>query len=211
MEIVFISDTHTKHKMFTPYLQGGGDIIVCCGDVTGIGVEEELHKFAAWYAALPFTYKIIVAGNHDFVFEQSPSLAKRILHDAGIIYLENSEVIIEGLKFYGSPVTTNFNNWAFNINRDDAIKACWDKIPADTDILITHGPPLGILDRSSQGLHWGCSLLRHAVAHISPTIHAFGHIHESYGTIKRNGTQYINAALLNEQYQPVHKPIRMNM
>lgn len=211
MEIIFISDTHTKHKMFTPYLQRGGDIIVCCGDITGMGGVEELRKFAAWYGALPFTHKLLVAGNHDFILEQTPSLARRILKNTGIIYLENKETVIDGLKFYGSPVSSHFNNWAFNKKHGLEIKQYWDKIPLDTDILITHSPPLGILDGNSEGLHLGCDMLRDTVRNIKPTIHAFGHIHEGYGTLSKDGTYYINAALLNEKYQPVHKPISVSI
>ena len=211
MEIIFISDMHTRHQTFTPSLQNGGDVIVCCGDITDMGTEQELRKFVAWYDALPFTYKIVIAGNHDFIFEQSPSLARHILNDTGIIYLENTEVVIDGLKFYGSPVTSNFNNWAFNKNYGAEIQHYWDKIPPDTDILITHGPPLGILDCSRQGLHLGCAILKEAVRKIKPVVHAFGHIHEGYGTVSNEDIYYVNAALLNERYQPVHKPISVQI
>jgi len=211
MDIIFISDTHTRHNAFTPILKNGGDVIVCSGDITSMGEEQELKKFAEWYDALPFKYKLLVAGNHDFIFEQTPSLAKRILKDTGIIYLENSEVVINGLKFYGSPVTSNFNKWAFNKNSGTEIKQYWNKIPVDTHVLITHGPPLGILDRSSQGIHLGCDTLKDAVLNIKPNIHAFGHIHEGYGTASKDGVYFINAALVNERYQPVNKPIAVKI
>ena len=211
MDITFISDTHTKHKSFSQVLNKGGDVIVCCGDVTSTGEEAELKKFADWYDALPFTYKILIAGNHDFIFEQRPTLARRILGDKSIIYLENEEVMIDGLKFYGSPVTPLFNNWAFNKQRGAEIKSYWDKIPADTDVLITHGPPFRILDAISLGLHVGCETLKETVFRIKPNIHAFGHVHEAYGTKNTEGIYFINASLVNEKYQPVNKPVTVNI
>ena len=211
MEITFISDTHTKHKSYTSRLQKGGDVIVCCGDITSMGEEHDLIKFAAWYDSLPFQYKILIAGNHDFIFEQRPSQAKRILKPTGITYLENEAILIDGVKFYGSPITPYFNNWAFTRHRGMEIKRCWDLVPADTQVLITHGPPLGILDKISRGPHVGCETLLETVQNIKPVIHAFGHVHEAYGTKTKEGTYYINASLVNEKYQPAHQPVTVSL
>jgi len=90
-------------------------------------------------------------------------------------------VIIEGVKFYGSPWQPRFFDWAFNLDRGEEIKKKWDLIPMDTDVLITHGPPYGILDLTHEGEKVGCEELMKAVLRVQPKIHIFGHIHEAYG------------------------------
>jgi Icc-related predicted phosphoesterase len=117
-------------------------------------------------------------------------------------YLQDQSVIIEGLKFYGSPWQPTFHNWAFNKDRGEKIKTEWDKIPSDTDVLITHGPPFGILDKTVDNEKVGCEELLLAVNRIKPKIHIFGHIHENYGEIKLNGTHFINPSSCDYNYIP---------
>jgi Icc-related predicted phosphoesterase len=209
MKITFISDTHTKHIYFTKYLKGG-EVIICCGDVTSTGSISELMHFIDWFKTLPYKHKILIAGNHDFVFERKPLAAKEIIINTDIIYLEDAEVTIGGIKFYGSPVTPFFFNWAFNRNRGPEIKKHWNKIPEDTDVLITHGPPHKIHDETINRLHVGCVDLLKTVNRIKPKIHAFGHIHEQYGQTKMS-THFINASLLNEYYNPIHRPVTVEL
>lgn len=206
MDIAILSDTHSKHAGFTKWLAGGGDVLVCCGDVTGNGEETELKKFADWLQKQPFTHKIVVAGNHDTIFEQSPSLSKKILKEKNIIYLENSEVVIEGIKFYGSPVIPVFLNRAFNKQRGAEIRSYWDKIPTDTDVLITHCPPYGILDKTIDGYQAGCKDLLKKVYAIKPKVHCFGHIHEGYGFVCKDDICFINSCLLNHHFKPANRP-----
>src|SRR5579875_1559304 len=170
MNITFISDTHNKNAFFTHYLKEGGDVIVCCGDITNKGEEPELIRFIKWYDQLPFRHKILIAGNHDFIFEQAPTVAQRLLKATNIIYLQNEATTIDGIKFYGSPITPYYFNWAFNRHRGEEIKKYWDKIPADTNVLITHGPPYGILDKTTKGINAGCAELLKVVQRIKPQI-----------------------------------------
>jgi Icc-related predicted phosphoesterase len=85
--------------------------------------------------------------------------------------LENSSVLVNGLKIYGLPITPYFLGMAFNKRRGDEIKKVWKKIPSDTDIPITHGPPFGILDKNV-----GCEELLAKVIKVKPKLHVFGHI-----------------------------------
>ena len=151
MKITFISDTHGKHAELTDKLPGG-DVLIHSGDFMRGGHDEnEAMDFFDWFEhdVQGYDHKIFIAGNHDRLFENEPEQAIR-LKDAyapSAIYLQDSSVKINGIKFYGSPHTPAFNNWAFNVERDsDEIEEIWNKIPNDTDVLITHGPPLGILD-----------------------------------------------------------------
>lgn len=128
-----------------------------------------------------------------------------------IHYLEDSSVCIEGINFYGSPVTPFFYDWAFNCERGEKIKQYWDKIPENTDVLITHGPPFGILDKTTTGEIVGCEELAKAVNRIQPKVHIFGHIHEEYGMIAKGETTYINASLLNERYHYVNDYMEMEV
>lgn len=219
VKIVALSDTHGHHREVT---LPPGDVFVYAGDFMTCGYKfNEVRDFADWINKLPHTHKILVAGNHDRLMEQQHQLCINQF-DKSIHYLKDSSVTINGLKFWGSPYTPWFYNWAFNVHRGPSIKAHWDKIPTDTDVLITHGPPYGILDQSiphaqvsswsstliiPSSEHVGCEELKYAVERIMPEIHIFGHIHGSYGQSKNIETRFFNVSTCNEQYNPGNDPI----
>jgi Icc-related predicted phosphoesterase len=207
MKITCISDTHSlvrspdSLKVLTAKLTGG-EILVHAGDMSSQGSATEVMLFLEWFWSLPYTHKVLIAGNHDWLFERDPGLAADMLANfPGITYLNDSEATIEGLRFWGSPITPFFNNWAFNRHSKE-IGQHWDMIPEGIDVLITHGPPAGILDTiDSVQPPAGCHLLRGAVARVKPKLHVFGHIHEGRGLRQVDETLYINAATLNGRYQ----------
>lgn len=204
MKFVAISDTHCRHHVLR---LPRADAIIHAGDISYRGRESEVTDFLSWFSKLHYTYKIFIAGNHDFYFEKNPLRVQKIVPE-GVIYLNDSGVDINGVKIWGSPVTPQFFNWAFNRQRGEALRRHWGLIPADTDVLITHGPPYGILDTTvASQQHAGCRDLLQTVGTIRPKAHVFGHIHESYGVVKRNGIQYINASLVNEMYELVNRPV----
>lgn len=210
MRIVYISDTHS---MKPEHPIPDGDVIVCSGDISNRGSEKDIRSFALWYNNLPHKHKIVIAGNHDFSFERTPKLAQGWLCNATkIIYLEDRGIEIDGVRFYGSPWQPEFFNWAFNLPRDTGeLGVKWGLIPDDTDVLITHGPPNGILDRCSDGRRVGCEELLDKVRDIKPKIHVFGHIHEAYGTHQTADTLFINASTCTLQYEPTNKPIVVDL
>jgi Icc-related predicted phosphoesterase len=204
LRIVILSDTHLKHDFDVP----DGDVLVHCGDFTMEGDGRQIARFDAWIAALPHRWKIVVAGNHEFGFEAAPEVAQRLLQTP--IYLQDSAIVVEGVKFYGSPWQPWFHEHAFNFppgerGRERA-EETWAKIPDDTDVLITHGPPRGILDKVGSR-HCGCEYLLEAVERVKPKLHAFGHIHIAYGTLRRGETLFVNAAIVDGRYQPVNRPV----
>jgi Icc-related predicted phosphoesterase len=204
LKFVAISDTHGKHNnlQLPP-----GDVLIHAGDISGRGNEEEVIDFLNWFDKGDFEYKILIAGNHDFYFEREPAEQIKKILPKNIIYLNDSGTTINNIKIWGSPITPWFYNWAFNRHRGDEIKKHWNLIPADTEILITHGPVHGILDNTNNGHRAGCEDLLNRVNTIKPKIHICGHIHEAYGVIEKTGTTFINASVLNERYQLVNKPI----
>jgi Icc-related predicted phosphoesterase len=206
MILTFISDTHSLHDRL-PAIDAG-DVLIHCGDFTGRGTLDDTLNFAEFMAAQPFTHKIVIAGNHDWCFEDKRrNIAEHILKEYGIIYLNDSCITIDGVRFWGSPIQPEFMNWAFNRERGADIRQHWDKIPAATDVLITHGPAFGILDLCTHGERVGCEELLQTLQRVQPKIHAFGHIHEGYGILEQNGTIFINASVLNERYQVRNPPI----
>jgi Icc-related predicted phosphoesterase len=124
-----------------------------------------------------------------------------------LIYLNDSQIVIEGIKIWGSPIQPWFYDWAFNRQRGADIKKHWDLIHADTDILITHGPAHGILDLTMDYRNVGCEELIKKIEEIKPKYHICGHIHEAHGVLKNEATTFINASQLNVHYRPVFKPI----
>lgn len=208
MQIVAISDTHGKYRdLKIP----DGDILIHAGDVTRGGKKEQVIDFIAWFAEQRHAHKIFVAGNHDFFFEEAyPEEISNLIPNE-IIYLSDSGVEINGIKFWGSPITPWFNNWAFNRERGTEIKQHWDLIPKDTDVLITHGPPFGILDETVYGKRTGCEELLLRVYQVKPKYHIFGHIHEEYGNVTKAETTFVNASVLDDWYEMKNKPIVVDL
>ena len=195
LKIWHISDTHTYHHLLN--IPSGIDLVIFSGDSSNNRDEylneHEVLDFIDWYKSLDIKYKIYVAGNHDTSIEGR--LVRRDLFEQnGIIYLEDESIIINGIKFYGSPITPTFGNWAFMRKREKIYKF-WDDIDDDTDVLITHGPPKNILDltyeRSGETVLTGCSNLAKRVMKLKKLkLHCFGHIH-NFKDIKNQGIKII--------------------
>lgn len=206
MKVVLISDTHGAHRCVEV---PKGEILIHAGDSMSDGWDwNELKDFIQWYGEQPHKHKILIAGNHDWLFEKYPEEVQTMCRDNGIIYLFDSSVSIGKLKIYGSPWQPEFCNWAFNVPRGIQIQHKWKLIPDDVDILVTHGPPYGKRDwvhsvRRPQNL--GCLELANKVEEVKPLLHVFGHIHGGYG-ITEGSTIFVNAAIMDESYRPVNKP-----
>ena len=203
MNITCISDTHNQHNNIPSKYLTGGDCIIHSGDMTGRGSRGEVETFLAWYNELPYTHKILIAGNHDFFFEEAPEyeIEAVLAKYPNIIYLNDSGVEIEGIKIWGSPVQPWFYNWAFNRKGTEICKH-WDLIPLDTDILITHGPAKGYLDLTLHGDVTGCPYLLEKISEMTNLkLFVHGHIHEAYGRVDfPDGGVFLNASVLNARY-----------
>jgi Icc-related predicted phosphoesterase len=208
--ITTISDTHGQH---TKVDVGSGDLIIHAGDATPMGRMEDIETFLRWYGDLDFEMKVLIAGNHDWDFEKLPKYCEELCNNYGVILLNDSGVKFKGLNIWGSPVQPEFCNWAFNRSRTEALATKkhpfighhWDKIPNNTDILVTHGPAGGVLDKTIYGNeHVGCGLLRKKIEEIKPVLHVSGHIHEARGVFvdPKGPITYVNASSLDVRYRP---------
>lgn len=207
LKLTFISDTHDCE----PFDLGSGDILFHCGDLTYQGKKDETKRQLKWIGEADYKYKVIIPGNHELDWERKPySQHKRYCKENNIHLLVDNEITIEGIKIYGSPRTPEFCGWAY-MHLGEAIKKYWDNIPEDTDILLTHGPPKGILDVSKySGKRCGCPYLQQRVMAVKPKIHSFGHMHEGHGYRDDNpDTLFINAAIMDSNYNPTNKPTRV--
>ena len=218
MRVVCVSDTHGRHGAIDV---PEGDLLVHAGDATMRGEGDEIDRFNQWLGTLPHRHKLVIAGNHDWLFERRPDEARRRLTNA--VYLQDAEAVVEGRRVWGSPWQPWFLSWAFNLRRGAPLRAKWDLIPPGTDVLLTHGPPHGVRDRVrglvARGLtlatghrpNVGCEELGRAVARVRPRLHVFGHIHEGYGREERDGTVFVNASACDESYRPVNPPIVVDL
>lgn len=204
MKIVALSDTHTfERNIAVP----DGDALIHAGDATIAGTPQEVLAFGKWLDAQPHKHKIVIAGNHDWLFQKNPEQARALIQFPGVHYLQDSSIEIEGVRFYGSPWQPRFGDWAFNLDRGDEIKRKWDLIEP-CDVLITHGPAWGILDYvRPNSQHLGCEELAVAVRRVKPRLHIFGHIHGGYGEYVASGIHFINASICDEAYRPINAPI----
>lgn len=211
MKIWHISDTHTYHGFLN--IPENVDMVIHSGDATNprdsFTSKEQMQNFIYWFSLLPIKHKIFVAGNHDVCIERN-YIKKDDFDKAGIIYLENDWIEIDNLKVWGSPFTPSFGNgWAFNKDRTK-LHDVWKHIPDDTDIVVTHGPPKGILDLSynfSSGELEFCGdlSLKKRMLNIKPKLCLFGHIHNSEdvinaGTMKLSmcDTIYSNGSVVTD-------------
>lgn len=217
MKLLLLSDLHGKLKKLLKKHRNKlpeADVLIISGDITSNGSIEclggTLTRLTKQKELCGYNEIILIAGNHDKCFQDEHAwLAKEMCKEAGIIYLEDKAITIDGIKFYGSPHTPTFLSWYFMKNRGEDILAMWQLIPNDVDVLITHGPVAGIMDISIyDNVHCGCEDLRNEIFNrIKPKISVFGHIHNWYGIEKHDGIKFINASTVNEQYEVVNDPI----
>ena len=205
MCIVLISDTHGLHrKLELP----NGDLLVHARDFTLYATQPcRLFDFNEWLGELPHRHRIIIPGNHEFALEEPR--ARGVITNATL--LVDSGVEVESLRIWGSPVTPLYGG-AFGRSRPADRKRHWAQIPDDLDILITHGPPRGILDCGpGSNRHEGCPELLEAVLQARPRLHVFGHIHAGYGTLETPDTFFVNASLCGGNGGLDGKPVVLDL
>lgn len=198
MKLVAISDTHNRHnRLKIPPC----DLLIHAGDWSFRGTWSEVTEFADWLEKQPAKHIVVIPGNHEKFFEEAMPYSLEWIKDRcprAHLLIEES-VTIEGINIYGSPITPFFHNWAWNRYIDE-IKVHWDKIPEDTDILITHGPPANILDDLILGGNVGCYHLLDRVKEVEPDLHFFGHIHFAHGNKVVGKTHFYNVSCCDEDY-----------
>lgn len=211
MKIVCISDTHGCMPPTPP-----GDLLIHAGDLTMKGTPRQLEAAIEWLKAQPQKHKIVIAGNHDFCLQEGRWA--RFHFGPSITYLQDSMAEVEGLRIWGSPWTLRFYDWAFMKN-EMALAELYAAVPP-CDILITHGPPFGILDEVPRGggvfrENVGATATLELVHRIKPKLHVFGHIHEGHGIIKYDDlpTTFVNASYCTGIVAAVgaHDPIEVEL
>lgn len=173
--ILFLSDTHGKHRLLD--IDDNIDIVIHCGDICDDGNIDEIMDFFKWYADLKIPYKIFVNGNHDLPFELEPEMSKKLI-PKNIYWLNGESVTIFGIKIMS--IGQLFFNQSFESNEE-------------IDILLSHYPPLGILDNQ-----FGFEEIKNCVNSLKPKYHVFGHNHSDPGQVKIGKINYINASNYNE-------------
>lgn len=217
MIIDCISDLHG----YFPELDGG-DLLIVAGDLTASDEKEQHIEFFSWLKKQKYRQIIFIAGNHDNKIQNRVVIYSK---NRNVRYLEDSGMQFEGLKIWGTPWTSTFEGMnphckAFTCDTEEELAEKWVLIPDDTDILVTHCPPNGIMD-GVKDMSYGfenlytrytgsVSLRNHSMKRIKPKLHVFGHIHEWGGKcIDTCVTKFVNASIVNEFYQPVNKPVRV--
>jgi len=205
--LVLFGDTHELHReVEIP----AGDILICVGDFTMFSKSlSAIEDFNEWLGELPHRHKIVVPGNHEFFLESNHE-HRSLLDNANVLIDEGIE--IEGLNIYGSPMTPLYGA-AFGKSSPNDRARHWSNVPADTHVLVTHGPPFGILDRSpGQAERMGDPELRNRVRELpSLKLHVFGHVHGAYGAVEQDGVTFANVALMGLLGDLVQAPAVLRM
>jgi Icc-related predicted phosphoesterase len=213
MKIICLSDTHG----YLPEITDKCDIILHAGDfcpnIYGpnnnfFDAQYQFNwikdKYIPWIKTLKTQYFVISSGNHDFVAEFF-NLREKGFWPKNCFYLENSVIEVLGLKIFGTPYSLPFFDWAFN-RTEEQIKSALDVIEKDTDIIISHGPPFCVGDKTIRGINTGSKALLNRALEIKPKICLFGHIHEANCLIEKEGIRFVNASILDEKYEVKFKP-----
>lgn len=210
LKIAFTSDTHTRHaEMKIPEC----DVLVHCGDITLWGELGSIDDLMYWFDNLKNVgERILVSGNHDTNFVSKPEMTKALLNK-GCHYLQDQELVIDGVTFYGMPfldivrdpgvqqlLIPNYESKQI----DDRVEY-YKSIPDYTDVLVTHHPPtMHKLSQTFDGFELGCPMLLDVVLNrVKPKVHAFGHVHTGYGMTQVDNTVFINAACGDSLNQPI--------
>lgn len=219
---VLMSDTHAKHRSIR---LPRGNVLIHAGDATKAGEPGTIRDLNLFFheAKEKFEDVIFVAGNHDITLHtdfyvnnwmkfsrrnkgRKPWNEEEIQGSlTSCTYLRDSscQTTKLGLEVYGSPWSPTYGCWAFGKERGDAIRQLWQSIPESTDVLVTHGPPLGRGDLTFHSGRTGClDLLQEVQNRVKPRLHVFGHIHEGHGYTFDGHTLYVNAACVDLRYQP---------
>lgn len=241
LKIVHVSDTHGA-KFHTRLVIPECDILIHSGDIGGRTTPYELTEFLEWFKEQPSKIKIWTPGNHDICMDKEwlqkewdndilKLLAKQAYEDSqeiltkysSIKLLINKDYVYEGVKFYGSPYTPSFHrrNWVFNRDRGEEIAKEWAKIPSDTNVLITHGPPYGVLDVipesfkefHSEDTRRGCEDLIKVIKNrlVNLKLHCFGHIHDGptgiirYAVSNTRWVTFSNGSVISNYYNLIGK------
>ncbi len=210
MKIVAISDTHTRKIEGLP----NGDLLVHSGDFSIQGTQRESENFVEWMSEVKDLYRevIIVPGNHDIWVNKERKSALDLFRSNGLKLLIDEGMEFDGMFIYGTPWVTPFGRWEF-MCEDKKRQQYMDAIPRNTDILITHGPAKGQLDKIgihgfNPGSNAGCEFLLNAINRCEPKVHIFGHIHEGSGVKLHNNTLVVNASSMTE-YGKTHNGFKV--
>lgn len=208
MKIVCTADFHGEFPQTWP----DGDVLVVAGDL--LPVWDHNRQFQSrWITStllphlqtLPYERVICIAGNHDFVFQESGKFDK--LFKDKLIYLRDESYVYNGVNFHGSPWSPKFGSWAFMMT-DPMLFDKWQKIPDNTDVLIVHGPPFGACDKVFYGSeNVGSKTLRQRIVDLDLKLVVTGHIHEGYGIDKIDQTIVANVSHRDVDYRPVNEPM----
>lgn len=176
--IFAFSDTHGMHRRLG--IPADTDILVCAGDGTSDFSKDNMADFLNWYSSVPARLRIFIAGNHEIIFNFYPQAA-RALVPGNIVYLEDGGCLYQDISFYCVSMKA--------LQTGNA-----PRIPGDTDFLVTHFPPEGILDDGR-----GSGLLKEMVAERRPRYHLFGHVHTQGGMqTESGGTTFCNVSYFME-------------
>ena len=208
-----LSDTHGIEFEREDRPLHHADVAIHCGDLTEESTLEEYRASLRLLMDIQAPLKLVIAGNHDFtmdipVFREKiaharapldPELVRKVYGDygdarqlfedarsAGIIFLDEGShrfTLENGtiLTVYASPYTPSFGDWGFQY---DPSQGHTFEILEGVDLVITHGPPKGIMDYTISKQRAGCPDLFEAIARARPRLHCFGHIHEGWGARK---------------------------
>ena len=202
MKLIVLSDNHTNYDFETPE----GDVLIHCGDFTDTGKPKEMLWFKEYLKEQPHEHKLFIFGNHEKIGNEVRYWIDYLEDGTGAKCIHEAAYGIGHFNFFGSSYTPQFLNWAF-MQDDETRERYWKNMIEGMDVLVTHGPPMGIRGKIEDGTEIGCQYLREFVDRVKPKYHFFGHNHAGAGIQNGDGTMFVNAAILTEDYKMAREPV----
>lgn len=229
VRLLCMSDTHGLHGSIPADQLYECDLLLFAGDFTLVGDPKDVNSFKEWLSHLS-CQKVVIAGNLDLTFDTAKldhfteritgychpdvpidSIKPAFLSNPGNMrYAEHECVEVAGVKIFASPYTPEFRDWGFQILPGEG-KERWSVIPDDVDVVLTHGPPRGVCDKTVTGFSAGCPDLKDALERTKPALCVFGHIHEAHGVDRLGSTLCCNVAMVNVSNHLANKPTLVDL
>ncbi len=227
MKLVACADLHGRlpDVPACDLLLVAGDVCPHAGGGAPVGGRADLSHQAEWLGGpfrdwldrVPARAVVATWGNHDFVGQRAPG---RVPAGLRWTLLVDAAATVLGVTVYGCPWSLHFHDWAFNAPPPDPageafLAAQLAGVPAGTDVLLTHGPPLGHGDRTADGRRVGSAAVVECAGRVGLPLVVTGHIHEAYGRTElvtpAGVTAVLNASVVDRQYRLANRPIEFDL
>ena len=190
MRLLCITDLHGNLSALGRILDGAADcdLVLLGGDLTTFGTPDDAERIVR-RAQTAGPQVLAVAGNCD-----SAEIDRRLTRLG--VALHGRGVVVEGVGLHGLSAMPPWRHDMYQFTEAELARFLEDGRgqidTAEPQVVLSHPPPQGILDRTGGGSHVGSTAEREFVDRRRPALLVCGHIHESRGIERHDATTVVN-------------------